>query len=712
MWQIPAPENAYTCKRGERKLKTVSSLCLVVFFCLTFPCSIEADDIDQLIQTLHHEISGNRARDYTMRLWQYDKWSTLPMWQKSAQEAQAIMRERGLDEADVVDTPADGVTQHGTWTNPIGWDVKQATLQVIEPSNLPDEFRYLCNYRDNPTSLNNFSCPTPPEGIETELVLLESSTGSALNALNARGKIILVSSNSRGLKRYLDPNGIPGIVSDQIEGPNRDEINANQWLNGWNEIPGGWLMNASDSRNNFGFSISQKKGNYLRNLLRQGKKIVVRAKIDSRYFTDESLPYVTGCVKGSGPEGEEVLIGGHMFEWGANDNSTGCAAIMESVGTLNELIWSGVLPRPRRTIRIWMGHEKYGSLAFAEHNLDRLHKTIACVNCDTPASDYEHYRTSLSISMNFNLSPSFTDAVFPEVVRQYYNVYSPHKLWRTMSFRGGQDNFWGEPMIGVPLNAISYKSWGHLHHNSLDTIDKVDPRTLHELSILNAAYLYYMANAGFEELPFIADLTFDHGIQVILDKTSEMIDRMKKTGNGKTLGKSLHDGIKVIEYYTGQQIKAMNSIERIVPQDKKKEARKILAQYSITLNDFGAAMVERYRFAAKEKAKTESMKIVKYVKENGAWEKEAETIIPKRTKIGTLTLDGIPYEEWEEVRSSPRWWSARNWASSSYWWCDGKRNLNEIKELVELEAGVPVRNFDLIKYYRFLEKYGMVELVE
>ena len=87
-------------------------------------------------------------------------------------------------------------------------------------------------------------------------------------------------------------------------------------------------------------------------------------------------------------------------------------------------------------------------------------------------------------------------------------------------------------------------------------------------------------------------------------------------------------------------------------------------------------------------------------------------MIPKRTKVGTLTLEGIPHDEWREVSSSPRWWSDTNWATASYWWCDGKRNLNEIKELLEFEAGVPVRNFDLIVFYEFLEKYELVELVK
>ncbi|MFC1607010.1 M28 family metallopeptidase [Candidatus Latescibacterota bacterium] len=679
---------------------------------ISLPCFGEEMNMGELLQTISREVSGNRARDYTMRLWQYEKWSTLPMWQKSAQECRTIMLERGLNEAEVVDTPADGVTQYGTWTNPIGWDVKQATLEVIEPSNLPDEYRFLCNYLDNPTSLNNFSCPTPQEGVEAELVLLERSTKEAIESVDVRGKIILVPSGSRRMKRHLDPNGALGIVSDEIEGQNRDLITANQWLNGWNEVPGGWLMNASDSRKNFGFSISQKKANYLRNLMRRGVTVKVRAKVDSKYFTDDSLPYVTGCLHGTEPEGQEVLIGGHMFEWGANDNATGCAAIMESVCTIGDLIREGKLPRPRRNIRIWMGHEMFGSMAFAEHNIDRLHRTIASVNCDTPAGDYEHYRTALSISMNFNYSPSCTDAIFPEMVRQYYDTYSPYKLWQTLPFRGGQDNFWGEPMVGVPLNAISYKSWGHLHHNSLDTIDKVDPRTLEELSLLNASYLYYMANADYDDVSYIADLTYDHSVKVILGKTREMKNRLANAGDGSALGRQLAEGVKVISYYAGLQKQAMSGIIRLVPEENRDAAEKVLSLYLKEIETFSESMVDSFEKAGKDRARSESIKIARFKPVIGDWEREAETIIPLRTKIGTLTLDGIPIEEWKEATSSPRWWSPRNWATSSYWWCDGKRNLNEVKDLVELQAGGPIRDFDLIEFFRFLEKYDLVEFVE
>ncbi len=670
-------------------------------------------DLDVIMQTVSRKISGNLARDYTMRLWQHDKWNTLPAWKRTAREAHAIMRERGLDEAEIVNTPADGKTQYGTWTNPVGWDVRQATLEVTEPAGIPDEYRLLCNYLDNPTSLNMFSCPTPPGGLETELALVESPDPAALARANLRGKIILTNSDPGRLKRYLDRYGIPGILTDVIEGNNRDLITANNWNNTWSDVPGGWLMNASDSKDTFSFSISQKKGNYLRNLLRQGKTVKVRAVIESRYYTDDSLPYVTGCVRGSGSEGEEVLIVGHMYEWGANDDCTGASSILESVGALQELISSGVLPRPRRSVRVWLGFEMYGSMAFTMQNLDRLRtKTIAGVCCDSPAGDYDLSTTAFSVGMNFNACPSFTDAVWPEVAGRYYKRYSPDKLWTTRPFMTGLDNFFGEPSIGVPLNAVTMNNGGHLHHNSTDTIDKVDPRTLRDLSILDAVYLYYMADAGYEDVPFLASLAFDKAVSVIVEKKRGFSSRLAATRDGKEAGKLLAEGTRAIEYYTSLEQKMVASIRRIVSADRLPETRTLLSKYVDDVGDFGKQTALQFQEEVRNKANAQSINIVPYAVTDGPWEKEAAQIVPKRTKVGTLTMDGIPVEEWKEVRSAPQFWMSHDWAATSYFWADGSRNLKEIRDLMELEAGVPVRNFDLIAYFRFLEKYKLVELAK
>lgn len=669
----------------------------------------EPAGLPKLFQALRGEVSGNRARDYVMRLWVHEKWFTLPAWRKAAETARTIMTERGLDEAELLGTPADGVTKSCAWTNPIGWDVTQATLEVIEPP-VPDEYRYLCNYRDNPTSLNAWSAPTPPQGIETELVLMETADPAELGRLDARGKIVLTSAYTRAIKKQLDRYGILGYVGDCIEEKSAEFVNANQWLNGWSDMPGGWWMTGYDSRNGFGFSISRKKGDYLRDLLRQGKKIRVRARIDSRYYTDGQLPYVVGLVRGSGPEADEVLVTGHINEWGANDNSTGVSAILEAVGTLNELIGSGTLPRPRRSVRVLLGGEMYGSLPYVEKNLPRLRdKTVAAVCLDTGAESLDLATTAVSLYMNPNSCPTFTDALFPEILRRYYARYDPGRSWSTEPFGMGTDTYFCEPMIGVPTNLVYLSAGGHLHHNSMDTIEKVDPRTLRELGLITAAYLYFVADAGMDEVPFIAGLTQARGADVIMAKAREMGARAEDAKDGTALGRVLADGLEAIRYYAGLQGAALGSIARLAPAGRREEARKRLGPYIERTSELGEVMIRQFREAVAGKAAAASLKIVSPAPADGAWEKEAAALVPRRFQPGTLFFEEIPSSEWQEIRFSPHWWQPANWAAASYWWVDGRRSLAEIKKLCELEAGKPMEGFDLIKYYRFLEKYRYVE---
>ncbi|MDP2984652.1 MAG: M28 family peptidase [Candidatus Latescibacter sp.] len=683
----------------------------VILFCL-FSSSAQAADMPALFQTLQGKLSGNRARDYAMRIWEHDKWCTFPEWKKSGGEARAIMEERGFDQTALVETPADGVTLSASWTNPIAWDVKQATLEVIEPANLPDEMRYLCNWLENPSCLNIWSGPTPPGGVETELVLMESSNPAEMAKLNPAGKILLISGSPGGMKRYLDPCGALGFVSDSIEGKNRDFITENQWFNTWSDLPGGWLMTKADSQKNFAFSISQKKGTYLRNLLRQGRKVRVRAVVDSRYYTNDTLTSVTGILKGSGSEGEEILVTGHLNEWGANDNAAGVAAILEAVGVLSDLVHEGKLPRPKRSIRVLLGAELYGTLPYVARNLESMRaKTVAALCYDTGAENYDLATTAVNLYLNPNVCPTFVDAVFPEIIRLYYARYNPDRLWRTQSYSMGTDTYFCEPMIGIPTNWIYMSQAGHLHHNSMDTIEKVDPRTLRELSFLAAAYLYWIANAGEDELAWTARLTFARGMDVIAEKAEQANARIMNAGNGESLGKLLTDGAETIEYYTGLEREAITSILRIIPADRKAKASAALDPYRRNLDEIGKTLSRQFREAVNEKAKSASVVPVIPPKTETAWEKEASTIIPKRAYFGTLSLEGIPVAEWREVTSAPKWWSPTNWAVVSYWWCDGKRNLNEIKKLCELEAERPVTGFDLIKYYRFLEKFKQVEFV-
>jgi len=275
----------------------------------------------------------------------------------------------------------------------------------------------------------------------------------------------------------------------------------------------------------------------------------------------------------------------------------------------------------------------------------------------------------------------------------------------------GTDTYFCEPMIGAPTNYITMDNGGHLHHNSMDTIENVDPRSLRELAFLNAAYLYSIADADFTNLPWIADLTFARGVNVITEKLKTALNRLLELKDAAAFGTLLQDQLETITYYTGQQKRAIESIERVVPDANKPKAREALAAWVKNIGEFGDLASRQFEEAAARKAKSEFHNVVAPPPQETAWEKEAATIIPKRFYPGTLFFVEIPMSEWKEVSSPPVFWSAGNWAASSYWWVDGKRNLVEIKKLCEIEAGRPMSTFNLINYYTFLKDHKYVEFV-
>ena len=83
------------------------------------------------------------------------------------------------------------------------------------------------------------------------------------------------------------------------------------------------------------------------------------------------------------------------------------------------------------------------------------------------------------------------------------------------------------------------------------------------MSILNAAYMYYMADAGFEDIPFVTQLTLDRGMRVIQEKAGNASESLFAAKDGTELGRLLAEGIRTIEYYGSLQKQALLSIERI-----------------------------------------------------------------------------------------------------------------------------------------------------
>jgi hypothetical protein len=84
---------------------------------------------------------------------------------------------------------------------------------------------------------------------------------------------------------------------------------------------------------------------------------------------------------------------------------------------------------------------------------------------------------------------------------------------------------------------------------------------------------------------------------------------------------------------------------------------------------------------------------------------EAEKIVVRRKRMGTIPLDDVPQSQ-REGYPAASFWSV---PVSALYWCDGKRSLAEVIRLTELEMGP--QQFDFVGYFKFLEKHGYVEFV-
>ncbi len=649
----------------------------------------------QLIQAIHLEIQPEQAMNFMQQVYSTDRWFTFPKFQETAEYLKQSMKGIGLEDVELSGAPADGSSQFGFWTMPLAWDVKSARLEIVDPP-VHSDIATLTDYQKIPASLGMWSGATPPEGVMAELVSLPDADLPGLGEMHLTGKLVLMNQNPAGFKWALVKSGALGAINTFSENPSLE--NGRQWINAWGDQGWGFTKGSTPL---LSFSISPREGALVRKLLAERGVVRVRATVDSRYYAG-TYPLVTGVIRGSGPE--EVLTLGHSFEQGAQDNATGVAAMLESLATLNRLILSGKLPRPKRSIRLLTMGELYGSMYYIEAYPDRIRRTVAAMCMDTPAASYDLAGTEYTFYMNPHAAKSYTDGFILRVAQEYFSQV--HRPWHEHQSMSGTDTYLSEPMINVPTVWAYSGSGVETHHNSEDTPDRVDPRSLRDVATVNAAYLYYLANASESEAMRLAELSQTRGYEQILQSTAPFLERAAATSNAQDLGRLLQDALDHVSYSVGRESQAVLSVHRLVPELNQKDAAASLAPMIEGLRRFGEEQTSRVRRAIDRRAQELGLQApVQPIVVLDTQGDKAARIVVKRKRFGTLPLDDMPTDQREGYPSGA-------WESipiTALYWCDGHRNLAEVIHLTRMELGPT--DFDFIGYFRFLRKQGYVEFL-
>lgn len=637
-----------------------------------------------ILEQVASEFSGERAAELVQAIHEHDHWSTFSHYEASGSYIAARMREYGLANIELLRVPADGETRFGDWVVPLAWDVVEASLEVVEPKS---KARLLANYREEPASLAMWSAPTPPEGIEAEVVLLTDGRHEEdYSGVDVRGKVVFSSQPASAVRAVAIRQGAIGVITDYPACSDDALAEGVAWVNAWTDDHGwGFLKKDLPA---FGFSLTREKGEYLRRLLEGGQPVKVRARVRS-WLYEGSFPLVTGIVPGESEE--EVLVFAHGDEYGAEDNASGCAVSLEAARTLIKLIQEGKLRKPRRQIRFIISWECYGSMFWCVRRILPAKKVVAGLCLDGMGGKRALTGGQPKIVLNPHCQASFTDWLALRVAEECF----PGEQGLAVPWSTGTDHMiFEDPFWDIPMPLFTeYPS--RFHHTSLDRMDKIDPRGLEKAGAFAATYLYFLAAAGEEEVSWLARGTRQAWEERIWELVQE--GELVASTSKEELSDHWQHVKERVAYLAERGRRAVLSVRKLEPQvalegelDRLNEA------------EHSALAHLDAKFAAWARSRGWALEPPEQVERKGG-------LVPVRLVPGPLTLCTLPLETQKELRGIVKdkdpMWSPE--LILALYWADGRRTVSEIRRLLELELGEVAVDFE--KYFVFLHEHGYID---
>lgn len=644
---------------------------------------------DDLWKMIEREISGEKAREYACRIYEHDRWFYFKEMEKTAQVTSQMMREVGLQDVELIETPADGETSFGGWVNPEAWDVEDARLEIVEPAVKES---LLAHYRQQPYSLMQYSTPTPAEGFVSDIVVVEHADQvTSYSGKDVKGKVVLVDKVGINTGEAAFDRGAAGIISDALETKpfirtTKQTRNETLWHN--YTIPP-WKT----TKKGFGFSITPARGKMLRQLITDSGTVKVRAVVKTKIYKGK-LCVVTGVLAGT--TNEEIAITGHLYEPGADDNASGCGLGIEVARSIGNLIHQGKVPRPKRSIRLIFGMEVRGMQAFLA--LSKAAKRLrAGINIDMVGFDQNKSGGVCSVDRSLSTNPAYTEYLMLDIMERLKRINRKLRLSRIPTVVN--DNVMSEPMVNAPCTAL-YQVLAAHHHISLDTPDKLSPLTFHLLGTAVGTYCLFLSSAGFKEALWLVNLCYDRMRRDVLEECESIVlhgvlpDKMQKITN-----------IRERFYYLSKQgVARIKSVTRLVPG----------TEYDTLSSRLKKFVNEQYRDLEVRLKKSGNeipvKKIVNPSKPAQSLVRSARKIVPEKIFYGFLGWESIKKNRRKQILKKigeTMSWSAPGWVQTALFCSNGKRDLFEIWKFV-CTGGETISLDMLVELMLALEENGFV----
>ena len=484
---------------------------------------------EEVLLKIAAETSGAAAKRNLDTITLEHRMRASAQFDQAADHIVRMLRHYGLDEVDVLEFPADGETMFGTQKSRLAWQVRSAELwEVREDGN---RIRRLADWDSMPMSLAQDSLSGE---VETSLVAIGAGTTDAdYDGKDVNGKLVLTSSQPGAVvDRAVGELGAVGIMS---YAPNQKSA---WWREDDRQVRWGHLSSFPKT-DSFAFMISLGEARELQARLAAGEEIRFHARVDASHEVG-AYRFPTAAIHGTDRADEEIHFTCHLDHPrpGANDNASGCVAILETARTLSTLIQQGHLPRPARTIRFLWPAEIEGSIMYLAGH-EHPSRIKANIHMDMVGGGLET-KARYRISGGPMSLPSFVADVGFEVGRFVNRETQAFTDGAATDFPLSSPEGGKEPLaalmeglsMGSDHDVFFDSTWSipgiYLHdwpdrtiHTNFDTAANIDPTKLKRSAFIGAVTAWFLANMDEEDVPAVLAMLERNS----LDRAHELLDR-------------------------------------------------------------------------------------------------------------------------------------------------------------------------------------------
>lgn len=492
---------------------------------------------------LHEALSGELAKEHVIQITRHHRIQGSRGYRDAAQYVLNQLRSYGYSEKDayIESFKSDGKVTYQTWQSPSGWDISWGELRMIEPYE-----ERIVGYPEIAMSVMTYSNAGDATG---ELVWVGRGTSdNDYKGRDVAGKIVLATGYGGAVHRLaVLKYGAKAAVCFLDDERAKDHPDMLQYT-------GMWPKTEELGKVTFGFNLTNRQGIKLRDMLLAGKKIVVRGQVKGIGLEPYFMDVVVAHIRGSERPDEELVYSAHLDhpKESANDNASGSAAILDIARGLKELIDSGRLPRPKRSLRFIWVPEWNGTMPYIDAHPEMVGpelggKFLANINMDMVGENQELLHSRMILTRTpFSLPSVFNDVIenMADMVAEM-DIRTPRGSLSTFNFRvtpysGGSDH-----MMFIDRK-IPGSMFGHepdyTHHTSEDTPDKVDPVELERSEIISTGTMLYLSNLSADQARELVYLAAAKSAQRIgeagrqayqLIQSSSMNELALRAGEGK-----------------------------------------------------------------------------------------------------------------------------------------------------------------------------------